>query len=223
MPLPGAPGALPLFDGINITEFLMQYKSLCKDYCLPETEKVKRFLWYCTCTIAETVKFFEEWEGQDFDVLKKALLEEYRDKDTFQQEHSVSFLERYKSIPRTEQDDILNFCCKFKKITEHCIKRGTLSKYTAGVWLLHRLLSLVTEKAIRKLVINVKEPSTIDYLTILKFAMQRTRSNKSIEHMNAERINTECQINQLAGKLQKPAMVEDKDEEEIETVQTSAA
>jgi hypothetical protein len=121
-------------------------------------------------------------------VLKKALLEEYRDKDSFQQEHSVSFLERYKSIPCTEQDDILNFCHKFNKIAEHCIKRGTLSKYTVSVWLLHGLLSLVAEKAMRKLVIDVKEPSTIDYLAILKFAIQRARSNKSIEHMNTVQV-----------------------------------
>jgi hypothetical protein len=80
------------------------------------------------------------------------------------------------------------------------------------------LLSLITEKAIKKLVINVKELSTIDYLTILKFTIQRTKSNKSIEY-----INTECQINQFVEKLQKLAIVENKDKEEIETFQALTA
>jgi hypothetical protein len=117
-------------------------------------------------------------------------------------------LKGYKSILCTEQDNIFNFCYKFNKIVKHCIKRETLSKYTASVWLLYRLLFLVTEKAIKKLVIDVKEPSTIDYLTILKFAIQRARSNKSIKYINAEHTNTEHWINQLTEKLQKPAMVE---------------
>jgi hypothetical protein len=48
--------------------------------------------------------------------LKKALLAKYKSNDTHQLLYSVPFLEKYKNIPRTEKDDILDYCWKFNRI-----------------------------------------------------------------------------------------------------------
>jgi hypothetical protein len=48
--------------------------------------------------------------------LKKALLAEYKSNDTHQLLYSIPFLEKYKNIPRTEKDDILDYCRKFNRI-----------------------------------------------------------------------------------------------------------
>jgi hypothetical protein len=75
----------------------------------------------------------KEWVDKDYATLKKVLLAEYKNDDTHQLLYSVPFLEKYKNIPRTKNDDILDYCRKFNRIAQHCIEKGVLTTYTAGV------------------------------------------------------------------------------------------
>src|SRR6202011_6347022 len=109
---PGTLGS-PMFEGANVTEFLERYKDLCSDYQVSDEDRLMRLPRYCIQPVAETIRFLKEWKDRDYAALKKALLAEYRNEDTYQLLYSVSFLENYKNITRTEDDDIMDYCRKF--------------------------------------------------------------------------------------------------------------
>jgi hypothetical protein len=112
MPPPGTPGS-PLFKGANVTEFLERYKDLCSNYQVSEKDKLMRLPRYCIQPVAETIRSLNEWKASNYAALKKVLLSEYRDNDTHQLLYFVPFLERYKSIARSKDDDIMDYCKKF--------------------------------------------------------------------------------------------------------------
>jgi hypothetical protein len=115
MPPPGTPGS-PIFEGANVTEFLEWYKDLYSNYHVSASDRLARLPRYCIQPIAKTIKSLKEWKDQDYTTLKKALLAEYKSNDTHQLLYSIPFLEKYKNIPRTEKDDILDYCQKFNRI-----------------------------------------------------------------------------------------------------------
>jgi hypothetical protein len=75
----------------------------------------------------------------------------------------VPFLESYKNIARTEDDNILGYYRQFDRIAQHCIGKGVLAEYTAGVWFIHGLPLSIASRLIRKFVINTEDPATVDY------------------------------------------------------------
>jgi hypothetical protein len=105
----------------------------------------------------------KEWKASDYPVLRKALLSEYQNDDTCQLLYSVPFLEKYKNIACTEKDDIMDYYRKFDWIAQHCIKKGVLTKYTAGVWFIYKLLLSTASRLIRKLVIDTEDLDTVNY------------------------------------------------------------
>jgi hypothetical protein len=162
MPPPGTLGS-PMFEGANATEFLERYKDLCSDYHVSAEDKLMRLPRYCIQPIAETIKSLKEWKSRDYAALKKALLAEYKSNDTHQLLYSVPFLENYKNIARTEKDDILDYCRKFDRITQHCMAKKVLTEYTAGVWFIHGLPPSTAGKLIKKFVIDTEDPDTVHY------------------------------------------------------------
>ena len=122
----------------------------------------------------------KEWKSRDYAVLKKVLLTEYRNDDTYQLLYSVPFLENYKNIARTEKDDVLDYCRKFDRIAQHCMEKKVLTEYTAGVWFIHGLPVSTASKLIRKLEIDTEDPSTIDYKKVLEHVVRQTASDKAI-------------------------------------------
>ena len=132
MPPPGTPGS-PMFEDANVTEFLERYEDLCSDYHVSDKDKLARLPRYAIQPIRETIKSLKEWKEQDYAALRKALLAEYKENDIRQLLYSVPFLESYKSITRTEKDDILDYCRKFDRIAQHCIDKKVLTEYTAGI------------------------------------------------------------------------------------------
>src|ERR1700730_15602389 len=133
MPPPGTPRSA-MFEGANVTDFLERYEDLCSNYHMSDNDRLARLPRYCIQPIAETIKSLKEWVDKDYATLKKALLAEYKNDDTHQLLYSVPFLEKYKNIPRTKNDDILDYCRKFNRIAQHCIRKGVLTTYIAGVW-----------------------------------------------------------------------------------------
>jgi hypothetical protein len=125
--------------------------------------------------------------------LKKALLAEYKNDNTRQLLYSVPFLESYKNISRTEKDDILDYCRKFNRIAQHCIEKGVLTSYTAGVWFIHGLPSSTSSKLIRKFSIDTEDPTTVNYKEQLEHVTKQTASDKAIQRMNATRAPSQQQ------------------------------
>jgi hypothetical protein len=186
MPLPGTLGS-PMFEGANVTEFLERYEDLCSDYHVTARDRLARLPRYCIRPIAETIKSLKEWQAQNYAALKKALLAEYKNDDTRQLLYSVHFLENYRSIPRTEKDDILDYCRKFDRIAQHCIEKKVLLEYTTGIWFIHGLPPSTAGKLIRKFAIDTEDPSTIDYPKMRDYIMRQALSNRAIQRMNATR------------------------------------
>ena len=102
-----------MFEGANVTEFLERYDDLCSDYRASEKDRLMRLPRYCIQPVAETIRSLKEWKTGNYAVLKKVLPSEYRDNDTHKLLYSVSFLEKYKSIVRSKDDDIMDYCRKF--------------------------------------------------------------------------------------------------------------
>jgi hypothetical protein len=82
MPLPGTPGS-PMFEGANATEFLKRYDNLCSDYQVSEKDRLMRLPQYCIQPVAKTIRSLNEWKTGNYAALKKALLLEYRDNNTY--------------------------------------------------------------------------------------------------------------------------------------------
>jgi hypothetical protein len=204
MPPPGTPGS-PMFEGANVTEFLERYEDLCSDYHVSAADRLARLPRYCIQPIAETIKSLKEWKDKDYAALKKVLLAEYKNDDTHQLLYSVPFLESYKNIPRTQKDDILDYCRKFNRIAQHCIDKRVLTEYTAGVWFIHGLPPTTSSKLIRKFSIDTEDPSTVNYQEQLEHVMKQTASDKAIQRMNATRAPSQQQsevVDQIVGQLQ---------------------
>ena len=117
MPLPGAVG-MPLFEGANATEFLDRFDDLCKEYLVTDEDKLTKLPRYCSRNIGDAIKSLKEWEKKDYQALRKAILVEYKDDDSHQQVYSLQFLEKYKSVVRTEKDDTRQYCRHFSMIAK---------------------------------------------------------------------------------------------------------
>jgi len=72
--------------------------------------------WYCIQPIAETIQSLNKWKTSTYAALKKVFLSEYKDNDMYQLLYSVLFLEKYKSIVRSKDDDIIDYYRKFDHI-----------------------------------------------------------------------------------------------------------
>jgi len=118
---------------------------------------------YCIQPVAETIRSLKEWKTRDYAALKKALLSEYRDNDTHQLLYSVPFLEKYKSIVRSKDNDIVDYYKKFDHIAQHYIRKGVLTGYTARVWFIHELPLPIASRLIRKFAIDTEDPATVNY------------------------------------------------------------
>jgi hypothetical protein len=186
MPLPGATG-IPLFEGVNATEFLDRFEDLCKEYSISDQDKFNRLPRYCSRSVGDVVRSLKEWEQDDYLNLRKAILQEYKEHDSYQQTYSLQFLERYKSVKRTERDDILQYCRQFNMVATYLKKRGALSEYTMGIWFLHGLPPSVSAKVVRKFGLDTEDPSTIKYETIFEYVERSMASERAVQRMHAER------------------------------------
>jgi len=126
-------------------------------------------------------------------------------KDNIKQRmYTTAFLDTYRSTPRTEKDDIPDYCRNFNLIAQHCIKKEGLSKHTAAVWFLHGLPPLLAKKTVRKFTINIKDPSTVNYNEILQYIKQQTESDQSVEDLELARgtsIQGRTKLVNLVGQL----------------------
>jgi len=60
------------------------------------------------------------------------------------------------------------------------MEKKVLTKYTARIWFIHRLLLPTASKLIWKLEIDTKDPNTVDYKKLLEQVVKQTASDKAI-------------------------------------------
>ena len=174
-----------MFESANVTKFLKRYKDLCLDYQVLDNNKLTKLLCYCIQLIAKTIKLLKKQKSCNYTTLKKALCTEYQNNNTQQLLYLVLFFENYKNIAYTKKDDILDYCCKFDQIAQHCIEKKVLTIYTAKVQFIHSLPFLTISKLIQKLEINTKDLDTINYTKVLKHVIKQTAFNKAIQQINS--------------------------------------
>jgi hypothetical protein len=203
MPLPGFVG-VPFFKGRDATEFLERFDELCNEYGLVEEQKIAKLPRYCERGVSDVIKTLREWELKDYWGLRRAILKEYKEYDSYQQKFSIQFLEAFKAKVRTDQDDLLHYCRTYHAVAKELIDQGVLSKYIAGVWFLHGLPQTVAAKVMRKYEVDTEDPTTINYDTIREFVMKATSAEKAIQRLNGERVADSSQrrgIRELADKV----------------------
>jgi len=101
--------------------------------------------------------------------------------------YSVPFLEKYKSIVRSKDDDIVDYCRKFDRIAQHCIGKRVLTEYTAGVWFIHGLPLPIASILIRKFAIETEDPATVNYQQLLEHVTKQAVSDRAVRQMDATR------------------------------------
>ncbi len=110
IPYPGTPGA-SFSDGRNITHFLDIYSQLCSDYRLSESEKINRLPSYCEVFTGNYVQILIK--EADWAAVRAILRREYKENDLDQLMYSREFLEALKKKPRSEDDDLMQYCYMF--------------------------------------------------------------------------------------------------------------
>src|SRR5438045_8485176 len=160
MPQPGIVG-VPLFKGANATEFLNHFDDLCKEYLVADQDKLAKLLQYCSRNIRNSIRSLKEWEDKDYPALWEAILQEYKDYDSYQWTYSLQFLKKYKSIICTKKDDVLQYCHHFNMIAKALMCKDILSVYTMGVWFIHGLPLSIAAKVMWKYDIDTEDPRTV--------------------------------------------------------------
>lgn len=142
MPQPGVLG-LPWFTGPNITRFVKGYANMCTDYWLTREDMIRCILWYCDDVVAQNICSLPEYKGGDWSELVEALKCEYKRGDEMQILYSIEYLERLKTLERTENDNLDLYCQQFQAILNKLISRDHLDKRTQSCWFLQGLPRMI--------------------------------------------------------------------------------
>src|SRR5436190_10808973 len=169
-----------------------------------DEQKVMKLPKYCEREVGEVIKTLKEWETKDYRALVKAVLNEYKEYDSYQRKFSIQFLEAFKSKLRNDEDNLLHYCRTYHTVAKELIAKDVLSKYIAGVWFLHGLPPTIAATVMRKHGIDTEDPSTVDYDAIREFVVKATTAEKAIQRMNGERVtdsSRQREIKELADRV----------------------
>ena len=223
MPLLGSAG-VPVFDGQDVTVFLEQFEELCEEYGIMDEQKVMKLLKYCEWEVGEVIKMLKEWEMKDYCALVKAVLNEYKEYDSYQRKFSIQFLKAFKSKLHNNEDNLLHYCQTYHTVAKELIAKNVLSKYIAGVWFLHGLLPTIAATVMWKHRIDTEDPSMVDYDAIQEFMVKATTAEKAIQWMNGEwvtNLSRQHEIKELADHVHAGVAIP-KEKEANETMRAPA-
>src|SRR5438045_8216832 len=190
-----------------------------------DEQKVMKLPKYCEREVGKVIKTLKEWETKDYRALVKAVLNEYKEYDSYQRKFSIQFLEAFKSKLHNDEDNLLHYCRTYHTVAKELIAKNVLLKYIAGVWFLHGLLPTITVTVMQKHGINMEDPSTVDYDAIQEFMVKATTTEKAIQWMNGEWVTDSSQqheIKELADCVHAGVDIL-KEKEANETTSTPAA
>lgn len=129
MPFPSTAGAL-YFNDSNVTEFLMVYEDMCKNYQILIAEKLHKLPQYYESLTSGYIHILAEFVEKDYSGLIEVLKVEYQNEDLVQQMHIKTFLETLKNRSRNKDADIRSYCRQFAAISKRLMREGKLDAYT---------------------------------------------------------------------------------------------
>jgi hypothetical protein len=182
MPVPGSEG-MPYFSGANITEFLERFEELCDEYQVVDRKaKLPR---YCDSARREIVKSLPEWEsGAKWEELAEALKEEFRSSDRYQSTYSMTFLNEYIRMPRTNEG-LKDYCRQYASVSKVLVARKVMSEVDRGRLFLMGLPKQIRERLVIKFKVDDAKPETYtkyeDFLSAVREVAKSSLTNQALE------------------------------------------
>jgi hypothetical protein len=193
MPQAGTPGA-PLFSGNNVSDFLIEFDSVCDDARLPDAARASRLPRYCYPEVGRYIKSLPEWEEGDWISLKKVMHKEWEGEDDFQHTRTLAFLEALKNKDREGIPiiELRQYCRQFKQSASHLKKKGQLNDYQASSWFLQGLPRFMANKVVRDKNLDPEKPEDMRfddiYLHVLEQCDITTKFHRIYKPDNTEAI-----------------------------------
>ena len=181
LPLRGAPGAPPTFDGRNATSFLRRFESMCDNYQVQTPARLKRILEYCDDDVAREVECFSAWVSKDWEALKGEMLREWRKEDTEQLMYTRAFLEEYVSKPRSK-DSLKHYYRQYDRIAKVLVLKDELDSYSQGRLFINGLPEGIRHKVLSKQELSSHAPiGSINYQKALNSVKKIIDKDKMME------------------------------------------
>jgi predicted aspartyl protease len=200
LPLPGAPGAPPTFNGRDVSSFLKKYESMCDNYQIEGPERLRRVSGYCEDDIARELEAFTTWEEKDWGKLKAEMMREWRKEDTEQLMYTRAFLEEYVNKPRSKEG-LKHYYRQFDRISKALMAKEELDSYSQG-WLFMTGLP----EAVRYKILSQQDDSSnalsgpVNYLAALKIVKRVVEAEEAAERYRV-RPERQTEISDLASSL----------------------
>ena len=164
---------------------------MCDDCRMTASEKIRRLPWYCEMLTARHVRSVIGFSGLDWTKICANLKKEYKDRDIAQQISSRTYLEVFKSKPRTENAEVLQFCRDYSEISKELLEKGKLDKYTQLRWFLQGLPSSIQSKLINHYDIDLDGDALPDFAEILKKAYSLIETRKRMAELGTTDIKND--------------------------------
>jgi hypothetical protein len=174
MPQAGTPGA-PLFSGNNVSDFLIEFDSVCDDARLPDAARASRLPRYCYPEVGRYIKSLPEWEEGDWISLKKVMHKEWEGEDDFQHTRTLAFLEALKNKDREKIPvlELRQYCRQFKQSASYLRKKGQLNDYQASSWFLQGLPQFMANKVVRDKNLDPEKPEDMRFDDIYSYVLEQ--------------------------------------------------
>jgi hypothetical protein len=192
MPLPGTMGA-PVFRGADVTKFIEAYESLSsRTGTDPAAEDViATFPYYCSETIQETIKMMSGYLKKDWELLKEELKDAFRHADSRVYMYTRSYLERLCKDQRERGNVGLKaFILAYDNISRIMIDKGALAEYSQVEMLLGALPRNLRAKAVMKLELDPRDPSTFKYDKLRKHVLDKCVTADALALLDSEGART---------------------------------
>ena len=200
LPLPGAPGAPPTFNGRNVTSFLKKYESMCENYQIQPSVRLTKVSEYCEDDIARELEAFATWEEKDWGKLKTEMIHEWRKEDAEQLMYTRAFLEEYVSKPR-DKSGLKHYYRQFDRISKALMAKDELDSYSQGRLFITGLPEEVRYKVLSKQnVSSHAQTGSVNYLAALKAVKEVVETEEMMEHFFVQP-ERQTELSDLASSL----------------------
>jgi len=188
MPVPGTMGA-PVFGGADVTKFIEPYVSLSfRTGTDPAAEDViATFPDYCPETIQDTIQMMHAYLMMDRVQLKEELKDAFRHADRRVYMSMRSYLER---LCRDQLEcgnvGLIAFILAYDNISRIVISKGALAEYSQGEMLLGALPRDLRVKAVMKLKLDPRDPSTFKHDKLRKHVLDKCATADALALLDSE-------------------------------------
>jgi len=188
MPLPGTMCA-PVFGGADVTKFIEEYESLSsRTGTNPAAEDViATFPYYCSETIQETIKMMNGYLTKDWVLLKEELKDAFWHADSRVYMYTRSFLEQLcRDQLERGKVGLKAFILAYDNISRNKIGKGAQAEYSQVEMLLGALPRDLRAKAVKKLELDPRDPSTFKYDKLRKHVLDKCSTADALAVLDSE-------------------------------------